>query len=165
MTIFDASSLLNLHNGALIPVVLNIPGVSIAYGPQVRRECRTIGPELDKLVSLGSAELLSDDDLSFSRFAELLLRYQLGPGETECLVLAESLERSVCCDDSKARRMITERIGANRLTGTIGLVYSAVEQGLMTEQQARSAHSAMVARGGFLPALSLPVVATEAIAR
>jgi hypothetical protein len=85
LTIFDASSLLNLQNGALMATVLSLPGVRMAYGPQVRQECRSIGPELDQLVASGSAELLTDDDLPFARFVELSAKYQLGPARLNVL--------------------------------------------------------------------------------
>lgn len=156
MTIFDASSLFNLHNGALFPAVLKLSGMTIAFGPQVRYECRTIGTVLDKLVAAGSAELLSDDELPFSRFVELSEKYQLGPGETESLILAEYQNCAECCDDLKARRMVSKEIGVDRLTGTIGLIHVAFAEGILNEQEARAAHSIMIASGGFLPELALP---------
>ena len=165
MIVFDASSLLNLHNGGLVPTVLALPRLRLAYGPLVRQECRSIGSALDTLVAKGSAELLTDDDVPFARFADLSREYQLGPGETECLVLGEALGCSVCCDDLRARKMIIKEIGNDRLTGTIGLIQAAVMEGLITEEQARSAHSKMIASGAFLPPLSLGAQTTNVTAR
>jgi hypothetical protein len=59
--------------------------------------------------------------------------------------------------------MISDEIGRDRLTGTIGLVHFAVAEGLMTEEQARAAHSTMIARGAFLPEISLPVTVKDAV--
>jgi predicted nucleic acid-binding protein len=165
LIIFDASSLLNLHNGGLVPTVLALPGLRLAYGPQVRQECKSIGQALDALVATGSADLLNDDDVPFARFADLSEKYQLGPGETECLVLAERLHCAVSCDDLRARRMIGAEIGRGQLTGTIGLIQAAVAEGLITEGEARAAHSKMIAAGAFLPKLVLTLGATGAAVR
>lgn len=162
MTIFDASSLLNLHNGALVPTVLSLPNLRLAYGPQVRQECRSIGAALDTLVAKGLAQLLTDDNVPFARFVDLTNKYQLGPGETECLLLAENLDCNVSCDDLRARNMIAAEIGSGRLIGTIGLIQIAVVEGLISEGEARSAHSKMIACGAFLPKLTLPARAANA---
>jgi predicted nucleic acid-binding protein len=159
--IFDASSLFNLHNGELFPVLVMLPRVDILFGPQVRQECRSIASSLDQLLLDGAAKLLDDDDLAFGRFAELAIRYELGPGETECLVFAESLGCTVCCDDGRARKMISREIGDDRLTGTIGLIQMACAHGILSDAQARSAHSLMIARGGFLPSLPPAAGAAE----
>lgn len=162
MIVFDASSLFNLHNGALFPSILLLPNGPITLGPQVLRECRSIETALQKLRSEGQADFLSDDELSFGRYMDLLTCYKLGPGETECVVIAETTGCRICCDDLKARRMIAAELGDARLTGTLGLLREAVAAGVIDEEQARTAYATMIARGAFLPEFNL--ASPEAVA-
>lgn len=151
--IFDASCLLNLAHGNVLRLVPQLPDVPIEFGHQVYRECRTIQDELDDLISERHAIVLDDTDVLAGRFADLLARHGLGSGETECIVLAEIGVKQIACDDGKARACITDVMGHDRLTGSIGLLLSLGRTGLLSPPQVRAAHSLMRENGGFLPDL------------
>jgi len=123
------------------------------FGHLVYRECRTIQDELDELISQRHAIVLNDEDIPVGRFADLLSRYGLGSGETECIVLAEIGAKQIACDDGKARACIADVIGHERLTGSIGLLLSLGRAGLLSPPQVRAVHSLMREKGGFLPDL------------
>ncbi|HVA41371.1 MAG TPA: hypothetical protein VNF49_11950, partial [Candidatus Binataceae bacterium] len=78
-------------------------------------------------------------------------RYELGAGETECLAFASVQPLLVCCDDRRARSMITRELGQGRVTGSLGLLVRAVELVALTSDQASAAYELMRKRGGFLP--------------
>jgi predicted nucleic acid-binding protein len=152
-TIFDASALLNLSNGGILNLVSTSLALEILFGPQVFGECYTIADELEDMVRAGSAHLISDDEIPATRFLSLLRKYELGAGETECLVLAERLHSRLCCDDKRARNMMIKEVGAAQVTGSLGLLLELLSMGALTMEEAVAAHTAMILRGGFLPAL------------
>lgn len=152
-TLFDASSLLNLSNGGLLELVPQRLTVEMALGPQVFAECRTITDELESMIRNGLATLVDDDDIPATGFLNLFNKYGLGFGETECLALAKHHGWNLCCDDKRARRMVRAEVGPERLTGTMGLLTALVSGAVLTTSEAAAAHSRMILRGGFLPAL------------
>jgi predicted nucleic acid-binding protein len=151
--IFDASCLLNLAHGNVLGLVRQLSGVSIEFGHQVYRECRTIQDELNDLITERHATVLNDAEIPAGRFADLLARYGLGSGETECIVLAEMGAKQIACDDGKARACIVDVVGPDRLTGSIGLLLSLGRAGLLSPSQVRIVHTMMRQKGGFLPDL------------
>jgi predicted nucleic acid-binding protein len=68
-------------------------------------------------------------------------------------MFATALGLSVCTDDGRARAAVANEIGSVRLTGSIGLLKSAVHQGLLSASDAYVAYQLMIASGGFLPRL------------
>ena len=54
-----------------------------------------------------------------------------------------------------ARRRATELLGADRVSGTLGLLKEAVAESLMTKTAAFAAYEQMRAAGGFLPQISI----------
>lgn len=152
--IFDASALLNLANGGVLETVLDLPNLIGWIGPQVRGECASIAARLDALIGSQSIQLLDDETLPASLFISLLGHYRLGPGETECLAFASQGDHVVCCNDRRARSMITRELGSGRVTGTIGLLALGVHHEKLTIEAALGACEQMRRRGGFLPELS-----------
>jgi predicted nucleic acid-binding protein len=153
--IFDASAILNLAHGEVLSTILQIPSLIAHMGPQVRRECGRIAPRLDALIDAGQLILLDDSDLPATSFLELLNHYGLGAGETECLAFAKLGDHIVCCDDRRARLMISGELGQNRVVGSLGLLVRAMHCHLVTSEAAFGAYEKMRRRGGFLPEISI----------
>jgi len=152
VTILDACSLINLINGEVLEDVLELPEHRFAVGPQVLGEC---GGDATIIGAQFGARLteLSDEDLRATLFFDLLERYGLGPGETECLAFAIVNDGNVCSDDRKAREMAAEELGVERVLGTARLLRDTVAAGLLTPEQGERAYEKMRVSGGFLPIL------------
>lgn len=151
IVIVDASTLLNLANGEVLGKILHLPNISFQVSSVVRRESRTIAVAIDDAVAGGSLSLVDDSLISASAFTSAKSAMRLDDGETECIIAAEAISCTVACDDKAARRHIKRRMGAYRLTGSIGLMKRAISAGLLPRTAAYDAYKLMVARGGFLP--------------
>lgn len=151
MTILDASTVINLLNGAALELVLRLDSHRFAIGPMVLRECGLHEAQLQTFVAAGLLTVVNDDLVSANQFLVLLERYGLGDGETECLAVAALTGASMCCDDAAARRAATDLVGSHRLSGSLGLLREAVRQGRLSSDRAFAAYEQMRAKGGFLP--------------
>jgi predicted nucleic acid-binding protein len=150
-TVFDASCLINAFHGGVLELGAAVSSIDLCFGPLVRSECKTIGPQLDTLVSQKPSRLVDDTVVPGSIFIHLQTKYGLGPGETESLSIAKHLGWRVSCDDRLARSMIEHELGKARLTGTTGLLGHLVGASILTTAQASEAHAKMIAQGAFLP--------------
>lgn len=149
--IFDASSLINQHNGCLIELIRDSLNLTPCFGPQVMNECSSIQINIEQGIQNGRFKLLKDDNISAISFINLMEQYNLGGGETECLVLAKHYNLPVCCDDRLARSMINAEIGSGRITGTIGILIDLVRNGAISVSMAYNKYSDMKTAGAFLP--------------
>lgn len=153
-SIFDASALIHLINGDLLDVVLSLPGKSWFVGYLVLDECRQHGViplTLQQAIADKKILLLDDAKISSTTYLTLLKTYNLGEGETECLTFGISGDYIICCDDLKARRMIEKELGADRVTGSLGLLKEAVHEGLLSANDAYEGYKRMLDSGAFLP--------------
>ena len=146
----DACSLINLQKGDVLEIVLRLPAHEFFVGAFVQEEC---GPFLKPFLESGLLKELSDQRMSFAAFSEILARYDLGFGETECIVFAALDAMAVCSDDAKARRSAQAELGENRVTGTLFLLRECVKDGALTSHGALVAYEQMRAKGAFLPDL------------
>lgn len=155
MTTFvvDACSWINISNGDMLAAVVRLP-IRLSVGPLTRDECGPLAATLDTLVARGLIDQIDDASMPAAPFAALLLKYGLGDGETECLALASYYGWSVATDDRAGRRAAKETVGAARLTGSLGLLRSAVAAHVVTSDQAWASYQRMVAGGGFLPSVT-----------
>ena len=146
----DACSLINLHKADVLEIVLRLPAHEFFVGAFVKEEC---GPFLKPFLENGSLKELSDDRVSSVTFSKILSRYDLGFGETECIVFATLDAMAVCSDDLKARRAAQTELGENRVTGTLFLLRECVKNGALTAHGALVAYEQMRTKGAFLPDL------------
>jgi predicted nucleic acid-binding protein len=151
--IFDACALFNLVHGEVFGVIVGMLDPPPCFGPQVRGECRSIASVLDQALRESRVELLDDGVLPASRFFELLEKYELGAGETECLAFASMQPLLVCSDDRRARNMAVQELGEGRVIGTLGLLIRATELSVLAPDAAIAAYELMRRLGGFLPDL------------
>lgn len=155
IVVLDASTLINLDNGEAFAQVLSIPGRSFQVSAEVLRESRTVAVAIKTAVQQGQIALVDDNAIDAAEYEDAIAEWQLGPGETECILAAKSLGCSVACDDGAARKVIRREIGVERLTGTVGLLRDAIAAGLTTAEAAFESYQQMKRRGGFLPDLKL----------
>lgn len=153
--ILDASCLINLVNGNVLHRVADIPMTSFAVGPVVMRECITIRKIIESIVESRRILLLDDSDMRADLFISILERYNLGPGETECIVSAKKFEFAICTDDKKARAVAGLEIGRERVSGSLGLLKAAVGAEVFSAENAYQSYVKMVGRGAFLPSVKL----------
>ncbi len=151
--ILDASSLINLLNGEVLKAVAEVSGVNLFVQGLVIDECDIQEGLVRRAIEDGQMTELTGDELAGNAYINVLTRYGLGAGETECIAYGICLGMSVCSDDKAARNAAICELGNARVTGSIGLLSSAVGSGKITPTDAQSAYSCMVAEGGFLPSL------------
>ncbi len=155
IVVLDASTLINLDHGDMLAKVLSLPGRTFQISPEVLRESRTVAKAIKAAVERGDLEWVDDTAIDADEYEDALAAWELGPGETECILAARALNCSVACDDGAARRVIEGEIGAARMTGTVGLMRDAVAAGLLKAEEAFEAYLQMKRLGGFLPKLLL----------
>jgi predicted nucleic acid-binding protein len=153
--VVDACALINLFNGHALELVLALDEHTFAVGPIVLGECAgELRPVLEHHIARAALQLLDDDLVPVGSFAALLARFRLGDGETECLAFAELAGLDVCTDDGAARKAVRELLGEDRLTGSLGLLRTAVGLQRLAAAEAYARYLEMVAAGGFLPVAS-----------
>ncbi len=155
IVVLDASTLINLDNGDVLAEVLSLPSKTFQVSPEVVRESRTVAKGIKAAVELGDINWVDDTSIDAEEYEEALSIWELGPGETECILAAKALGCLVACDDGAARKVIEREIGVSRMTGTVGLLREAVIAELITAEDAIEAYQQMKRLGGFLPTLSL----------
>lgn len=153
--IYDSGSLINLANGHVLHAIFNSSHHNAFIGPLVYDECVSIAPELKELLDSGELSLLADASLTPTEFSDLLQRHGLGVGETECIAFLSRTDFVVSCDDAAARKVLMSLYGADRVTGTLGLLILAVGKHEISLEAAFASYQQMRAAGGYLPALSL----------
>jgi predicted nucleic acid-binding protein len=141
-------------NGGAFEGIISLPLTLYVVGPLVEAESTTIAELLTQHFALGTLVRLRNEDLNAAVFLELVDKYGLGEGETECLAHAiASDDLVVCSDDRKARGVVVALLGRPRLTGTIGLLLRCLKNGILTADELRQAHQMMISAGAFLPPL------------
>jgi predicted nucleic acid-binding protein len=113
--------------------------------------CRT---QVDELIARGefaSASLETDEELR--QWARYTLRLDHGESAT----LAAAMERgwSVAVDERAGRRIAEGDLGAERLTGTVGILTSAVERAQITIDEGDRLLAEMIDAGYWSPVASL----------
>jgi predicted nucleic acid-binding protein len=154
IVILDASTLINLVNGEVLAEVLSIPGVTFQMSAVVRTESKSIADAIDAAIAEGRIGLVDDSLISISAFREAKRQMQLGDGETECILAAAWMCCAIGCDDRAARKHAKQRLGADKLMGSIGLLRMAIDAGLLSSEAAFASYGLMGARGGYLPQLA-----------
>lgn len=155
-TLADASSLINLGKSGFFQEVIEMPTRKFLVGPLVLEEVYAgeAGVDLVEDATRKGIVLQLDDSLiDADRYIELLGTYGLGEGETECIAYSEKLGYSILTDDRKARLVICDLLGRDRLAGSLALLREAVSQKTMSGSDAYNGYIAMRRAGAFLPVL------------
>jgi len=109
--------------------------------------------QLHELQQENIVSFYEEDGFPADRFLQIQSECILGPGETECITLAEHVSGAICCDDGKGRRVGSDILGAAHVTGSIGLLRNLVACGECSAGEAYAAYLLMIEGGGFLPRL------------
>jgi predicted nucleic acid-binding protein len=148
----DACSVINIGNSGVVAAVLALPH-EYFIGPAVFGESEPLDAILQKACDDGRIIVLGDADIDlveYSRIAEA----GLGDGETECITLAATNGWLVCSDDGRARKIASERLGAERVIGSIRLLMQCVAAGHLARAEAFAAYTRMMEAGAFMPKLT-----------
>ena len=155
--IVDASGIINLLNGGVARTCLQNIEPVVDVTPAIERECNGHGD-----TSLAFRGLVDDGLLvqclaviSATDLAEFIELNDLGAGESEAILACEQIGRHVWCDDGRARTVARERLGIDKVTGTLGILKDLVRIQDLTPELAHSSYQAMIAAGGFLPSMTL----------
>lgn len=151
--VLDTCSLLNMVSGNVLAKICCLP-YQFSIGPIVYDEC-TKQPcmELEDEINKGRIAVLDGSGFSVGLFSQLLAKYGLGDGETECISYGSALGYAICTDDRLARESALKELGPQRVIGTIGLLKLTTTHHLTSCQESFKAYQLMVKYGGFLPKL------------
>lgn len=150
--IVDSSSVINLFNAGALELLCQLARCDFFVPPLVLGECAPLcASSLVDLRDEGCIALLDDNQIDANRYLEMLERYSLGAGETECIAGSVDTEFCVCCDDRKAREAAAEVIGQDRVVGTLRLLRWCVEDEIADCSEAFRLFSEMKEKGGYLP--------------
>lgn len=152
----DTSVLVNCSNGSVLAIVFQLPNRSFIIPPAVVTEF-SLGDltALQQALAAGRATILNESDVPGALYLRLLDEWGLGEGETECVAYASHANIDVSSDDGLARRRASELLGVERVSGTLRLLKEAVEQSLLTKDNAFAAYQRMRDAGGFLPVITI----------
>lgn len=153
--LFDACALFNLSNGGVLTHALALPASDFLICTAVQRETPTIKETLQLFAQAGALHHIDDNAISASQFLEIKEKYNLGDGETECIVFAMNNSCMLVFDDRAARKVASRIIGSKRVTGSIGILCACVSHSLLTKNDAYEAYIAMKNMGGFLPEMTI----------
>ncbi len=163
IVLLDASTVINLVNGGVFNAVLGIEGVEFQIGSLVKDEASSAAEVLDLELAKGSLTLADDGLVPYSAFLAAKNDMGLGDGETECILIASLTQSRIACDDGRARKAAIRRLGHEALvTGSLGLMQRACNQGLISPEAAYLAYEEMRKLGGYLPQIETDFFAKEA---
>lgn len=153
--LFDSSALFNLSNGGVLSHAIALPASDYLVCGAVHKETPTIRETLSILAKAGAIRYIDDKEISANQFLEIKNKYELGDGETECIVYAINNSCTLVSDDWYARQTAIQIIGQDRVTGSIGILQRCVSHSLLAEKEAYKAYLAMKAAGGYLPNMTI----------
>lgn len=151
--IIDASTLINLVNGEVLPHVFHLPGTRFLISGMVVDESKTIAAVVKGAIDAGFLDLVDGDLISMSDFIKAKAELNLGDGETECILAAQAIPCHFACDDKAARNCAKNRLHSDNVIGSIGLLQMTVKSAVLGPDEAMTAYTKMIEHGGYLPSL------------
>jgi predicted nucleic acid-binding protein len=148
----DACSVINVGNSGVVAAVLALPHAYF-IGPAVLGESEPLDPAVQRACDDRRIIVLGESDVDLAEYLRVA-EARLGDGETECIALAATNGWLVCSDDRRARKVASDRLGADRVIGTIRLLMQCMAAGHLTSADAFAAYIRMVKAGAFLPKLT-----------
>jgi predicted nucleic acid-binding protein len=140
-------------NGDVLKVISAASHQRICFQGLVEDEIISRAAELVQLVQEKHVDIVSGEDLLASEIAAIVTQYNIGLGEAECILIGKKKQWRVASDDRKARLAATAEVGANQVTGSLGLLREVVGLGAISRSDAFDAYRQMRKLGGFLPAV------------
>ena len=99
---------------------------------------------IERLATEGLFELVSGDKILASEVGTIEDRYNIGLGESECIVIGKKYDCMIASDDNKARNAAAIELGEARVTGSLGLFRSSVISRLISHAEAFSSYRRMM---------------------
>jgi predicted nucleic acid-binding protein len=151
----DACCAINLIKGEAIELMADLRSIKLCMQGLVEDEIGESFASIASLAARGKFSLVSGDKILASEVGSVANRYNIGLGESECIVIGRNLNCNIASDDRKARSAAHSELGKDRVTGSVGLLKTAIVDGLVTQKQAFEIYQKMVDGGGFLPKLQI----------
>ncbi len=151
--VLDACSIMNLINGNCLDKVLQLPNHRFFIGDMLFEQ--ELLNDFQKLIVQACIDegliTILESKASYSAFNLLKQKYQLGLGETECILLCKTQGYIICTDDRKARLCSTGELGKECVVGSLYMLKECVGYNLISCDDSILAYCAMINKGGFLP--------------
>lgn len=151
--ILDSCSIVNLINGGCLDKILTLPGFKFYVG-DILIENELLNSFQKSLILTAIQKCLItnlNDDIPISIFSSYNQKFNLGIGETECIIRCKKNDFTICTDDKKARKCAKEELGQQNVIGSLHLLKLCVSHKLMSCEDAIASYEAMQNKGGFLP--------------
>lgn len=153
--VLDACSIIYAINGGVLHLLPQMPGRKFYIGKglletEILKESQRI--MIESLVNNGSLSII-EDEIDVSEFTEISDRYNIGYGETECIILAKSLNLHMVTDDKKAGKSGLLELGESKVIDTITLITDLVQYQLINCQEAFAVYGRIISSGSFLPSI------------
>jgi predicted nucleic acid-binding protein len=160
-TVLDATVLSNVAQGDHIELLLDLPRPVTVETVRDELEAGTeTHPYLENALAVLGAEVPVITPSRSAQKVEAELLESLDPGEAQALAVAEATDGTLVTDDGDARRIAREREVA--LSGSIGLLVRAVENGLVAAETADRYLKRWIDEAGFRsPARDIDVFLAE----
>lgn len=154
--ITDACSLVNIYKARLDGFAQSDPCMRLCLGPVVTEEVwGNASHDGAFLVPRGWARELTEA-VESEEFASFMSAHRLGPGESECIILAERYGYFMLSDDKRARRVAASILGEDRVLGTLGVALNLARTGSARLESVFRDYDNARRQGAFLPLHSLP---------
>lgn len=160
--ICDTCAVINSFKAGALDVILSLEGSSFQLVPAVAGESIQLREEVQRHIDSGRIVLADEGLISATVVASVSGGYNLGIGESECIVICQSdNELTLWTDDHRARSVASTLLGADRVVGTCDLLRACVARRLLPPLDAYTAYelarSRVLAAAGprFLPGVSL----------
>jgi predicted nucleic acid-binding protein len=146
---------INAFKAGALDVVLSLDGYVFILGAAVTTEAIQLREEVQKHLDAGRFACADESSISATTVASVSGSYNLGIGESECIVICQADPESVLwSDDGRARAVASMLLGANRVVGTGDLLRTCADRSVLTPLDAYTAHELARSRGAFLPHLA-----------
>jgi len=151
--ILDSCSLINLSNAKVLDKIFYLEGISFIIPFAVLDECKSIKGHLDQLIN-EEILLLDEETIDIKTYEEILNKYKLGDGETECISLCKITGHIMCSDDNRARKSGIKELGNENVIGSLRLLNYLSQERIISCSELSTAYYLMKSSGGFIPNLN-----------
>lgn len=150
--VLDACSIINLVNGNCIDRVLCLDHKFYVGDMLLEQEILSNVQKImiEALIQKNYLKILPSN-VSLQAFKEFNKKFNLGLGETECILLCKSGDFVICTDDRKARICSETELGTDKVVGSLYLLRASVKAAIMSCAEAIGSYGLMRVKGGFLP--------------
>ncbi|KQW77340.1 hypothetical protein ASC89_19315 [Devosia sp. Root413D1] len=149
--IIDACALINLiRSGGAAEILSAIP-TEVWFQGLVEDEIVKDKVILEQLLEAGLIHRFDGSSLSATAVGDIAADHEIGVGEAECVTICVESGELLISDDRRARDVGVDLLGAENVTGFIGLLCQCIDGGAISSVQAAKWLANAQGAGGFLP--------------